>query len=217
MAHLNFEISKNSTDKQIEDVIDARKKSGQYNIYANNLIFQNRRPISAPTNLISKESLHSLANDMSIINDDLYNFPLERIGPTDSEVTVVRVKQKGMQFRNDENKWNLNDDAVPGDGTHLGESPSLVNLVTLVDRSIHCGRENDECSEYLIPLSSWEPIDNPYTCINQSVAKFKISKSVGYEHRRSNIILKTDGPKNSLYNQDLNNNEDLKEKTNEIK
>ncbi|KAJ8933653.1 hypothetical protein NQ318_019298 [Aromia moschata] len=71
---------------------------------------------------------------------------------TDSEITVVRVKCRKRPAKGRQSKWDMNDIAIPGDGCHLSDSPSMVNLVTLVGYSVPC-----EGEEYLVPLSSWEP------------------------------------------------------------
>ncbi|KAF5306641.1 hypothetical protein FQA39_LY08830 [Lamprigera yunnana] len=162
---------KSSIVKQIEDVIEAMKKCGQYNIIANEFRGRNPRPMSAPTDVTNKASSQSLIN-----NGDLYGYSLKRLGPTDSEVTVLRVKQKSLQNNTYENKWNLNDEAVPGDGTHLGESPSLVNLVTLIDRPMSCSLIEERC-EYLVPLSSWEPSDFPFLWREETKSRLHILKS----------------------------------------
>ncbi|KAF2882397.1 hypothetical protein ILUMI_23767 [Ignelater luminosus] len=186
MANSEFRLSINQSDKHIEDVIDARKKIGQYDVYrlpTVPVISQNslyRSAYSTPATGINEEGRQTFLEDgaMWVNEGDLCNCPGEpgiiNIGPTDSEITVVRVKREGLQYKSDENKWNLNDDAVPGDGTHLGESPSLVNLVTLVGQplqtfgnssTINSNNNNNKISEYneyLVPLSSWDPCDHPY-------------------------------------------------------
>ncbi|KAF5269293.1 hypothetical protein FQR65_LT02594 [Abscondita terminalis] len=189
MSYLDFKLIKTNSDKQIEDAID----SGHYNLFAN--ILQNQKPLSAPINLKNQQSLHSLDDDLSIVKDrDLFTCdPLDRIEPTDSEVTVVRVKQKSLQFKNTENKWNLNDKSIPGDGTHLPESPSLVNLVTFVDeRSV----PSDECQEYFIPLSSWE-LSNRHDFDDQSRSKFHFFNLPNPGFCRFNLSSKSKATKKS--------------------
>lgn len=91
------------------------------------------------------------------------------IGPTDSEITVVRVKRESLQMKESENNWDMHDKAIPGDGTHLGESPSLVNLVTLVNSSKESLNANNSAGqnvEYMVPLSSWDPLDETPEILN---------------------------------------------------
>lgn len=154
------------SDKQIEDVIDARKKAGEYDIISlQPNINTCRYAYSAPaTGIIDYENVHhddtvwmssGEMNNNYFFNRDTFN----NIGPTDSEITVVRVKREGLQFKISQNNWDMHDEAIPGDGTHLGESPSLVNLVTLVRQS--ASTSTVDRSEYLVPLSSWDPCDKP--------------------------------------------------------
>lgn len=89
---------------------------------------------------------------------------VSNIGQTDSEITVLRVKMDNSFLKTaPENNWNMKDEGIPGDGTHLGESPSLVNLATLVIHTKDCYEEAANCNvegrEYLVPLSSWDPAD----------------------------------------------------------
>ncbi|KAB0798283.1 hypothetical protein PPYR_09276 [Photinus pyralis] len=133
--------------KHIEDVIDARKKLSNFDTYENP---PKRRPLSAPVASISKKSSYCLLHDTTNWSNEA------DLEPSDSEVTIIRIKKRGLRNRTLENKWNLKDQAIPGDGTHFARSPSLINLVTLVRRG--CGNANESCTqEYMVPLSSWEP------------------------------------------------------------
>lgn len=141
--------------KQIEDIIDARKRLGQYNVYKHtnplNLRsvysnFQNPQEINRTVVKFDEASLVSTDKEAQGVE-------VENVRHTDSEITIVRMKRTGAVFKRKLNKWNMNDIAIPGDGTHLGESPSMVNLVTLVAQNFQC--EGDD--EYLVPLSSWDP------------------------------------------------------------
>lgn len=151
-------------DKQIEDVINARKKAGQYDVCLQSNTIACRHTFSAPSAGISGNKSVYLDDTVWMSDGDLNNYPFNKetfnIGPTDSEITVVRVKREGLQFKltMSQNNWDLHDEAIPGDGTHLGESPSLVNLVTLVGQST---TSTSERNEYLVPLSSWDPCDKP--------------------------------------------------------
>lgn len=149
-------------DKQIEDVINARKKAGQYDVCLQSNTITCRHAYSAPSAGISGNKSIHLDDTVWMSDGELNNYPFNRdtfnIGPTDSEITVVRVKREGLQFKMSQNNWDLHDEAIPGDGTHLGESPSLVNLVTLVGQST---TSTSERNEYLVPLSSWDPCDKP--------------------------------------------------------
>lgn len=166
----DFRVITHADDKHIEDVIDARKKVGQYDVFRSPKVTQSlytKKSYYDPmTALIDENS--SLVNDlpMWLNEENLANYSsdsgLPSIGPTDSEITVVRVKRESLRYKTNENKWNLNDDAVPGDGTHLGESPSMINLATLVGQSLYITEnKKNEYNEYLVPLSSWDPSDYP--------------------------------------------------------
>lgn len=128
--------------KEIEDIIDVRKKLGQYDVYKaapvnNRYTYSN--PATTSDKFIRFDDSTMLANEGDSLNNN------SEVKRTDSEITVVRVRCDGMKRR--ASKWDMHDIAVPGDGSHLGESPSMVNLATLV-------QQNDE---YLVPLSSWDP------------------------------------------------------------
>lgn len=129
--------------KQIDDIIDDQKKLGQYNVSKQSNAINYRYPYSS-----------AATTDKFIRFDDVAMHPNEGdfisssdLKSTDSEITIVRVRCDGLTCKRRPSKWTMNDIAVPGDGSHLGESPSLVNLATLV-------QQNDE---YLVPLSSWDP------------------------------------------------------------
>lgn len=150
---VNFQAI-NTNFKQIEDVIDARKRLGQYNVYKHGNVlnikrgfcstFQNPTDVNRTVVKFDETSLVSTPGN---------------IRHTDSEITIVRIKcrESSSARKNHKlnNKWNMmNDIAIPGDGTHLAESPSMVNLATLVSQNLQC--EGDD--EYLVPLSSWDPL-----------------------------------------------------------
>lgn len=149
---VNFQAV-NTNFKQIEDIIDARKRLGQYNVYKHG------------NALNIKRGFCSTFQNPTDVNRTVVKFDETSLVPTpgnirhtDSEITIVRIKcrgSSGARKSHKPNKWNLmNDIAVPGDGTHLAESPSMVNLATLVSQNFQC--EGDD--EYLVPLSSWDPL-----------------------------------------------------------
>lgn len=162
------ESSFRSADATIEDVIDARKKSGQYDVCTQITNSTCRYAYSAPSATINDLRIERNACNMWMSDGELNAHPFDpntlNICATDSEITVVRVKREGLQFKSSRNNWDMHDEAIPGDGTHLGESPSLVNLVTLVagrsETALHS--PVNQRDEYLIPLSSWDPSDNPH-------------------------------------------------------
>lgn len=145
MFDKDFHSSFDANVKQIEDIIDSRKLLGHYNVPKHNSYnFKSKGSAGQSRCLRFEESV--LANEGDSLNNSI-------IKQTDSEITVVRIKcQDSPSKRNKINKWDMHDIAIPGDGSHLAESPSLVNLVTLVGDS-----RPFECEEYLVPLSSWEP------------------------------------------------------------
>lgn len=143
MFESEFQANLSDKFKQIEDIIDSKKLLGLYNIPKHNSSLSFRSPGTSRC-LGLEESL--FANEGDFLN----NFSVKH---TDSEITVVRVKCQELPLKiHRSNKWDMHDIAVPGDGTHLAESPSLVNLVTLVGNN-----RPFEGEEYLVPLSSWEP------------------------------------------------------------
>lgn len=162
-----------STDTNIEDIIETRRNEGQYNIYTQAPNNACRYAYSAPSATINDLRIErnpcNLWMSDGELNNHNFDFNTLNIGPTDSEITVVRIKREGLQFKPCRNNWDMHDDAIPGDGTHLAESPSLVNLVTLVT-----GQSQDELhssvvcrdEEYLVPLSSWDPNDRPHNFQN---------------------------------------------------
>lgn len=178
-------------DKKVEDIIEGRIENGQYDLFENETKIKNgqnipcRYAFSAPIALQTEDKVTNLDgftnwNSEGDINENRDGV-ISNIGPTDSEVTVVRVKMDNSFLKAPENNWNLKDEAIPGDGTHLGDSPSLVNLATLVVRTKICSKEADceqDRREYLIPLSSWDPSDKP-NGINDADLR---SDSVGTEN-----------------------------------
>ncbi|XP_071052701.1 uncharacterized protein [Onthophagus taurus] len=160
-----YQLQYNEEKKYIEDIIDARKKNGEYNIHSNlskgpNAQGTARYAYSTPRGMLDERNFIPDETRLNIEGDitDRDNNYIS-IGPTDSEITVVRVKRESSQLKAFENNWDMHDKAIPGDGRHLGESPSLVNLVTLVKSSKQClhPTKSKEQVEYLVPLSSWEP------------------------------------------------------------
>lgn len=137
----------NGNFRQIEDIIDARKLLGHYNVYKQSNGINFRHIYSSSTG--SPTNKNANVEDTVALNERDATINLKQ---TDSEITIVRVRCDGINRKNRQNKWDMHDIAIPGDGSHLGESPSLVNLATLVGHNIPC-----EGEEYLVPLSSWDP------------------------------------------------------------
>lgn len=129
-----------NSERHIEEVIEAGNQIGRYNYHlpptTRNLSCH--LTCSEPIKM-TETSNHNLTETLSNSDSDS-----ETLTPTDSEVTVVRVKT----LRNNNTK-NSHLDLV-GDGRHLVESLSLINLVTLV-----VAKPNE--IEVFVPLSSWEP------------------------------------------------------------
>ncbi|CAG9768924.1 unnamed protein product [Ceutorhynchus assimilis] len=139
----SFSILDIENFKEIEDVIDARKRLGQYNVL--NLTNALRGIHSNHQQYQNKPVKFDLSKNVSATS-------VSGIARTDSEITIFVLKAKCTSKR--KSKWGGMDDiAIPGDGTHLGDSPSLVNLATLVTQNAQCEGED----EYLVPLSSWDP------------------------------------------------------------
>lgn len=161
---VNSQNSLVSVEKTIEDIIDYRRNESQYDINSAEITNSCRYAYSAPSATINDLRIERIPphSNLWISDYELNNQSLDiDVGPTDSEITVVRIKREGLQFKAERSNWDMHDEAIPGDGTHLGESPSLVNLVTLVPRQSDNStiRVRDE---YLVPLSSWDPSDNPH-------------------------------------------------------
>ncbi|RZB39170.1 hypothetical protein BDFB_012067 [Asbolus verrucosus] len=136
--------------KQIDDIIDARKKLGQYNVNKQQSPINYRYAYSSAATPATSDKFIRFDDATMLINEGDYLNNNSDIKPTDSEITIVRVRCDGLSFKRRPSKWDMHDIAIPGDGSHLGESPSMVNLATLV-------QQNDE---YLVPLSSWDPYYN---------------------------------------------------------
>lgn len=137
----------NDNFRQIEDIIDARKLLGQYNVCKQSNGVNFRHIYSSSTGTAPSKNVNF--EDTAILNERDTPTNLKQ---TDSEITVVRVRCDDINPKIRQNKWDMHDIAIPGDGSHLGESPSLVNLATLVGHNVPC-----EGEEYLVPLSSWDP------------------------------------------------------------
>lgn len=150
--------------REIESIIDDAKASGLYSL--SNLNIENwdescqRTTDDTPIEIESHENLlfyqpeKIIATKLSLSeNTEEISVTKQTLVRSDSEVTVIRVKRnKGTKPIN---KWEgIHDKAVPGDGTHLGDSPSLVNLVTYVSSTSNIKKE---AGEYLVPISSWDP------------------------------------------------------------
>ncbi|XP_023023509.2 uncharacterized protein isoform X2 [Leptinotarsa decemlineata] len=136
--------------KQIEDIIDSRKSLGQYNVNKQNNGINYRYAYSNSSS--TSDSNRYIRFEENVVLNEGDSLNNSNIKQTDSEITVMRVKCNDSSFKRRKSKWDMHDIAIPGDGSHLGESPSLVNLVTLVGDSIPF-----EGEEYLVPLSSWDP------------------------------------------------------------
>ena len=143
-------------NKYIEKIIDKKKRNGEiiacYNV---------RRSVSyAPNHTHFTSETHSedtaATQGVSAVwshKDDLDSNG-DETDQTESEVTVVKCKKLKLETGNLE----------PGDGTHMSDNPSLVNLVTLVNPSENSATNGDcrEHEEYFVPLSSWDPPENEY-------------------------------------------------------
>lgn len=156
-----------STDSAIENMFGSRRLEDQYEVYTqvtNNCRYAYSAPSATVNDLRFERNSCNLWMSDGELNNHHFDVNTLNVGPTDSEITVVRVKREGLQFKSGRNNWDMHDDAIPGDGTHLGESPSLVNLVTLVTGQSQNGWNSPVIGgdEYLVPLSSWDPSDNPY-------------------------------------------------------
>ncbi|XP_017778342.1 PREDICTED: uncharacterized protein LOC108563987 [Nicrophorus vespilloides] len=150
--------------KHIEEIIDARKRSGQYDALIGG---GGGGATKGPS---ARYAYSKPACPIEEVRRDefaMYNIEgdnLNETRPTDSEITLIRVKREGSQLRTQlqhNTNWDMHDRAVPGDGSHLGESPSLVNLVTLVvpSKEMLKTRRGSREVEYMVPLSSWEPAE----------------------------------------------------------
>ncbi|KAL1124389.1 hypothetical protein AAG570_001018 [Ranatra chinensis] len=73
------------------------------------------------------------------------------VWPSDSNITVLRLRSR-RKTEDETREWkDLEDVSLLGDGKHLGESPSLVNLVALVEK------QDGDKEMAMLPISSWEP------------------------------------------------------------
>lgn len=157
------------SQNSIEQIINSEKTDGQLDEYTQ-VTNTCRYAYSAPSATINDLRVdrtpycNMWMSDGELNNNHSFDVNCLNVGATDSEITVVRVKREGLQFKSSRNNWDMHDDAIPGDGTHLGESPSLVNLVTLVRGQSESMLNSPVIRgvEYLVPLSSWDPSDNPH-------------------------------------------------------
>lgn len=140
---------KATPERNIEDIIDSRKRNGQFDLYLppSQKVLSCRSASSEPIKTGILENCRQGLEDAIWISDQSESSL--SVFPTDSEVTVVRVKRhKTLR----DNQCRLNEEDLPGDGVHLIETASMINLVTLVGKSSRF----DALHEYLVPLSSWE-------------------------------------------------------------
>ncbi|VEN63550.1 unnamed protein product [Callosobruchus maculatus] len=144
MAESRDETSANADEncRDIEDIIDSRKLLGHYNA------FKHSNGVNLRYAYSSSCAVDKYDDTVAQLEGDMGNAYVKQ---TDSEITVIRVKCSELSPKTCK---NINDNSIPGDGIHLGDSnPSMVNLVTLIGAgaSHPMGTE-----EYLIPLSSWD-------------------------------------------------------------
>lgn len=156
--------------KEIDSIIDEAKASGLYSIdkvgadkvnivtHNDDNFFDDHDWFDSNVSFYNESKTKSLMNDWE-------SFPKLQCVPkielnssprSDSDVTIIRDRKQRTKLKKPtNNKWeNIHDKAVPGDGTHLAESPSLVNLVTFVNSDTNIKKKADE---YLVPISSWDP------------------------------------------------------------
>lgn len=162
--------------KEIEDIIDARKKLGHYNVgkQLTKPIINYRHAYSSSSSsavevIETSDSKLTRRDDTMIINEgDCNNHRNAMLMiRSDSELSLVSMKGGDGCFRRHPSNWNmLHDIAIPGDGSHLAESPSMVNLATFVRGPQNVPCEGDEY--LLVPLSCWDPYQNTTTTANDT-------------------------------------------------
>lgn len=138
-------------------------------------------------------------NSEGDVNNDLI---MANVGQTDSEITVLRVRMESAHLKSRENNWTMKEDAIPGDGSHLGSSPSLVNLATFMVHNKSLKSDNFcEGDEYLVPLSSWDPDDKPHDLQLESTEESINSRSNNTECPLTETELKSSQNKHNKQTQ----------------
>lgn len=149
-------ISDKTKIREIEDVIELQKASGNINARQVSFLLPSDTESTVSANLAK-----SLDSGLSRSNIEKRCKKLQKkikscrtllsdvtSWPSDSDITVLRMK---MRLNS-----NINDNTtIPGDGLHQANSSSMVNLATLMLQS----PQHSKCSiheEMLFPLTSWE-------------------------------------------------------------
>nr|CAI5835095.1 unnamed protein product [Callosobruchus analis] len=164
--------------RDIEDIIDSRKLLGQYNA------FKHSNGVNFRYAYSSSCAVDKYDDTVAQLEGDMGNTLVKQ---TDSEITVIRVKCSDLCPKTCK---NINDNSIPGDGIHLGESnPSMVNLVTLIGAgaSHPMGTE-----EYLIPLSSWDhylKLDDLVQPANDSKPTDLLPTADSFDQEQQNKVL----------------------------
>lgn len=171
--------NENENIRKIEDIIDIQKANGNYsirqiafnlpsdneNIAATNLVKSLESGLSTSSSAKKKKKLKHKQN--KILMPDVISWP------SDSDITVLKMK-----LCLDENN-SLKDkiENIPGDGLHLPDSSSMVNLATLIKQSQPSSKNSMNLEEYLLPLSSWEQEGKDpkvkHTILDKKSARFK--------------------------------------------
>lgn len=152
--------NEDDTIRQIEDIIDIQKASGNYKFNTRQVVFNIPTECDSNISTVSKSLESGLAEKrkckikikklrekrkQSLIPDGI-------TWPSDSDITVLRMK---LNTKSEVIKEN-NASTLPGDGLHLPDSSSMVNLATLMLESQTPSKHSLSLEEYLLPLSSWE-------------------------------------------------------------
>nr|XP_037877342.1 uncharacterized protein LOC119630870 [Bombyx mori] len=156
------QLSNGKRITKIEDIIDMQKGEGHFNVrqVAFHLPPENEQvSSSACTEKSLESSIYKLKcrTSKKKIKKRLKRrkSPLPDVvsWPSDSDITVLRMKKC---LTNDALKRN---DGNPGDGFHQPDTSSMVNLATLIKQSRTPSKHSINMEEYLLPLTSWEKVD----------------------------------------------------------
>lgn len=163
MASINSIHNEEDEDiRKIEDIIDLKKASGHFNDRQVAFNVPSECEDIGSTNITKSlesglsETVHRLRSSKKLnkVRSKRHTSPLPDVisWPSDSDITVLRMKL--CLNENDLNKKIGN--TVLGDGLHVTDSSSMINLATLMLKSQSPSKHNLNTDEYLLPLTSWE-------------------------------------------------------------
>ncbi|CAH4012076.1 uncharacterized protein LOC123707245 [Pieris brassicae] len=162
-------ISDKTKIREIEDVIEIQKASGNINTRQVSFLLPSDTESTLSANVAksldsglsrSKCELQRSKKLQKKIKSCRTLLPDVVSWPSDSDITVLRMK---MRLDHNIN----NNTSIPGDGLHQANSSSMVNLATLMLQSPQHSKHSIH-EEMLFPLSSWEGSEVKKECKSPS-------------------------------------------------